>query len=184
MVAIGLELPVEIAGEIAAFRASYDPNFRPALVNGGAHLTLKRPDAPLRPVEQVVARLNQLVAEVPAPELEVSGVTVYHSPGGTSTIYLRVQPTPFLLDLHNLLQEGFEDFLAMRAAFEGRYFIPHITLANWLPDRQLEQAIQDLKRMGLLSYRRKFHCPELSLAVCHNDPAFRQWRREVTLILP
>lgn len=180
LVAVGLELPPEVAGELAAFRAKYDPSYSAILPNGGAHITLKRPDQALRPIEQTVARLRQLIEQIPALRLEVSGITVYHS-SGESTIYLRVLANPALLKLHRLLHAGLQGYLAMQANFEGQFFVPHVTLANWLSDRELGRAMQDLN--GLVGFRKEFCCTELSVAVCQSGPKLRQWVREESFFL-
>jgi 2'-5' RNA ligase len=182
LVAIGLELPPEIAGEFAAFRACYDPGYSADLANGGAHITLKRPDLAIQPLEKLAARLQKIIQNFPAPQIRVSGLTIYHSPG-ESAIYLRVLPTEQLSRLHRELHEGLQGYLAMQANFEGDFFIAHVTLANWLSDRQLAQAIHDLERQGLLNFQRRFCCHELSLAVRLSAPPASYWQRQNTFWL-
>lgn len=174
LVAVGLELPYEVAREVAAFRAKYDPSYVRNLSNGGAHITLKRPDKALCSIDEIVARLRQMVKGITAPRLLAGGITVYHSLDST-TIYLRVLPNQALLDLHTLLHNGLRDCLTMQANFEGKFFVPHITLANWLSDRELGKVMSDLS--GLVGFWKEFYCTELSLAFCQNNSGLPRWER-------
>lgn len=174
--AVALEPTADIAARLAAFRASYDPNFDPAMAGGWAHITVKRP-APLRcSLPRLVAQFSRLASSLALAgpvRVEIGGVSIYHSPPTFSAIFLRVVPHPALQQLHTELESGLAPcFTGQQAGWErrGRRYLPHLTLANNLCDRRLAQAVADLrlgKPEGLSYYQPGWiSCPTLSLAVC------------------
>ncbi len=163
LAAVAIELPEAIAQQLTAFRTIYDPGYLPALPNGGAHLTLKRPDKTLCPIDSVLQHLRQILSKLSAPQITLNGISIYHS-SNESAIFLRVQPDPALLELHRQLHEGLRGWFALEAPFENDYFIPHITLANWLTDQQLAAATADLRKNNLLDFQQTFYGTEISIA--------------------
>jgi 2'-5' RNA ligase len=169
--AIALEPPVEVVARFASFRACYDPNFSPDAANGWAHITVRRPATLLRPLDELVTRFAVLATSLTEPiRVEAGGVSVYHSPG-LSAIFLRIVPSPALEELYQHFRVGLADFFEEQAVFKGLRYLPHLTLANGLDDRQLAAALRDLElgRPELLGLQHQwFSCSVLTLGSCDN----------------
>ncbi|MFD1735365.1 YjcG family protein [Bacillus salitolerans] len=121
-----------------SYRKRYDPNY--ALIP--PHVTLKNSfDTSDDDIKDLVQELHKVASEVKPFTLNVYKVSSFHPVN--NVIYLAVESTPALENLHNKMHTG---------AFpsEKEYaFVPHITIGQQLSDDEHSDVLSSLKMLNI-----------------------------------
>ncbi|MTH53197.1 hypothetical protein GKZ89_07200 [Bacillus mangrovi] len=117
-----------------SYRKRYDPHY--ALIP--PHLTLKTPfEASDEEIKAISKELRRSARELRPVQLEVTKISSF-SPVN-NVIYLKVEPTEELKELHSMLHSG-----ALES--EPEYaFVPHITIGQKLSDAEMADVLGQLK---------------------------------------
>jgi len=105
---------------VGSFRDQYDPSARRGL---GAHITLVYPFLESLWISpQVLARLREVIADVPAPAFRLEAVRTF-----PSVVWLSPEPTKHIAALAAAIESAFPD-LPRENAFPE--YVPHLTAAR------------------------------------------------------
>ncbi|QGQ44735.1 YjcG family protein [Metabacillus sediminilitoris] len=119
---------------VNSYRKRYDPNY--ALVP--PHLTIKNAfEASEEEMKTISQELRHIAQEANPLKISIKKVSSF-SPVN-NVIYLKVEPTDELIDLHNKLHTG---GLESKPEYS---FVPHITLAQQLSDDEHSDVLHRLK---------------------------------------
>jgi 2'-5' RNA ligase len=121
------------AMEVNALRGQFDPRTAAALA---AHVTLAGAVDTDAPLPQLEAIIGQCAAEVEPFDLVIEGVTTFLPT--TNTVYLPIRPADRLTALHDLL-------IARLGWHEQFPYVPHVTVAEFLPPAETEQVERELE---------------------------------------
>lgn len=117
------------------------------------HVTVKAPfSVPnLGAVQDVVTLMNSVAQKTKPFLMELDGFGNF----AQSVIYLRVTPTPELVNMHDsYLRIIGEQFPHSRGSFEGAQAVFHSSVALGLTSEQCSMAEAHLQNSGLFKYRR------------------------------
>jgi 2'-5' RNA ligase len=125
---------------VGSFRDVYDPSARRGL---GAHITLIYPfvDSELL-TPGVLARVREVVADLPAPMFRLSDVQTF-----PSVIWLAPEPARPIIQIASALERAFPDHPKGGGAFPD--FVPHLSVARHVQQEkaaiinELEARIED-----------------------------------------
>jgi 2'-5' RNA ligase len=121
-----------------SYRKRYDPNY--ALIP--PHITLKNAfEASEENLKSIVHELHKIASKVSSFPLNVTKVSSFHPVN--NVIYLAVESTSELEDLHNQMHQGL-------LKSEKEYaFVPHITIGQKLSDDEHSDVLSSLKMMNI-----------------------------------
>lgn len=106
------------------------------------HITVKSPFLFRGTVATVVEILERVCAEFEPFEIELRGLSTF---GETGVVYIPVQETPDLLDLHNALLEELEGYVeTLNGKYEGDAFTPHMTVTDRLAPEDFHSVRKQL----------------------------------------
>jgi 2'-5' RNA ligase len=121
-----------------SYRKRYDPNY--ALVP--PHVTLKSGfETSEENLKSIVQELHRIAADVQPFTLNVYKVSSFHPVN--NVIYLGVQPTPELEELHNRMHAG-----ALLSERDYAY-VPHITIGQELSNDEHSDVLSSLKMLNI-----------------------------------
>ncbi|MBP1969061.1 2'-5' RNA ligase [Virgibacillus natechei] len=126
-----------VQDEANSYRMRYDPRYD--LIP--PHITLKQPfEADDSTIDELVTELKQIANEFNPFMIHVNKVSTFAPV--TNTIYLKVEPIQELIDLYDKMHQG-------KFPQNQEYsFVPHITIAQELPDDEYSDVFGSLKMRG------------------------------------
>lgn len=148
---------------VASFRDQYDPSARRGL---GAHITLIYPfiDSELLS-PQLLARLRDVVADIPAPMFRLADVRTF-----PSVVWLAPEPARPIVQIAAALERAFPDYPRGGGAFPE--FVPHLSVARQV--QQEKAAVINELQARLLDHGPVYcWCESVALLVSEN----RRWRQ-------
>jgi len=147
---------------VGSFRDQYDPSARRGL---GAHITLIYPFMESQWLSpQVLARLRDVVADVPAPMFRLIEVRTF-----PSVVWLAPESAKPIIELADALVEAFPDQPKGGGAFPE--YVPHLTAARGVQHEK--EALANELRERLADYGPVYcWCENVTLLVSED----RRWR--------
>ena len=105
------------------------------------HITLVRPGTALAEEAAIVDHFSELKLALRPPRIESSGIGVFLNAAYANVVYLKVELSPELTELHRTLKTQMDSFIEDNQAVDN--FVPHVTLANNIADKQTVDQIID-----------------------------------------
>lgn len=134
------------------------------------HITVKTPFSvpDLRSVAKVIEIMTEITANTPPFTLELNGFGSF----AQSVLYAQVAPNKHLSRLHQQCLTQIESFFpGARGPYEGDNIVFHSSIALGLSEKQIDDALKTLERIGFLAYRRDVVVENVGLFMNLND----QW---------
>lgn len=117
-----------------SYRKRYDTKYAKV----PPHITLKEPfDLDDKQLEEVVSMIREVASKASPFKLNVIKYSTFYP--ASNTIYMKVEETKELNDLHHQLNSGFFDF------GQEHQFVPHITIGQEMMYDEMQDVIGRLK---------------------------------------
>jgi 2'-5' RNA ligase len=145
--------PKDLYRELLAIRERHPLLRSPA----PPHITVKSPFLFRQTGATVIDQMEEVCSQWEPFEIQLGGLGVFRN----SVLYVKVDESPDLADLHNDLLESLDGYVeTLQGKYDGSAYTPHLTLAESMAPEDLPEA---RRALADCRFRRRFTVSEIHL---------------------